>query len=208
MSEKPTKHNRYYLMRHGESLANRNSLIVSTEENAIDQYGLTTKGAEQVMQAALQTRLDSSVIIVSSDYKRAKETSTIMHSVLSTKHDIVYEPLLRERNFGKWELTDQQHYQEVWNQDLIYPQKSTDDVESVMSTLDRGEKVIEKLESTYQDKSILLVSHGDVLQILFTHYHGMHPRFHRSLASIANADIRALIPCEIEQKRSSNSMFT
>ena len=58
-------------MRHGESLANRRGIIVSKPENALNDFGLTPRGAEQVMQAALNTRLDRNTHEVSSDLKRA-----------------------------------------------------------------------------------------------------------------------------------------
>lgn len=41
MSESP---NRYHLLRHGESIANRRGLIASRPENALESYGLTPRG--------------------------------------------------------------------------------------------------------------------------------------------------------------------
>ena len=66
--------NRFFLMRHGESVANKRGIITSNEDNALNNFGLTNRGAEQVMNAALNTRLDQETIIVSSDYLRARET--------------------------------------------------------------------------------------------------------------------------------------
>lgn len=192
--------NRYYLMRHGESIANKEGLIVSSPNNAINRYGLTTNGANQVLEAALNTRLDDNAIIVSSDYKRAIESANIMHSVISTSSPIVIEPLLRERDFGQWELSDDSYYNNVWQQDIKSPNTRVNNVESVQQTLSRGLQVIKKLESMHQEKKILLVGHGDVLQILLAYYHQIDPRFHRSLNPIANADIRSLSQYDAYQK--------
>lgn len=191
------KKNRYYLMRHGESLANRRGLIISHPEHALNNYGLTTLGAEQVMTAALNTRLNQDTIIVSSDYLRARETAEIMHSVLSCKSEITFNTNLRERDFGDWELSDHSNYEKVWFHDLNSSAQPSNKVESVTQTLNRGLSVIDSLETEYQDRSILLVSHGDVLQILLAHHHQMNPRFHRSLRSLANADIRSLAKLEL-----------
>jgi len=188
--------NRYYLMRHGESIANKEGLIVSSSKNAINGYGLTTKGADQVLNAALSTRLGNELIIISSDYKRAVETATIMRSVLGISKEITYEPLLRERDFGAWELTEHENYEKIWQQDLTNPEETIKHAETVQQVLDRGLKVIKSLEKTYDDEKILLVGHGDVLQILFAYHHNINPRFHRSLSSIANADIRSLTQLE------------
>jgi len=184
--------NRYYLMRHGESLANRRSLIVSYPSNALDDFGLTSMGAKQVMQAAMNTRLNSDTIIVSSDYMRARETAIIMHNVIDVKEKIKYNTGLRERNFGDWELTDHAHYQEVWKNDLTRPDLPIKNVEPVSQVLKRTLHVIWSLEKEYDGKDILLVGHGDTLQILLAYHHGINARFHRSLSSIGNADIRVL----------------
>lgn len=192
--------NRYYLMRHGESIANKEGLIVSSAFNAINRYGLTNKGAQQVLNAALNTRLGSELVIISSDYKRAIETATIMHSVLGATLCVGYEPLLRERDFGDWELGEHENYEKVWQQDLTNPQERINNVETVEETLERGLSVISKLEETFSDKKILLVGHGDVLQILFAYHHNINPRFHRSLNSIANADIRSLKHLEAQHR--------
>lgn len=192
--------NRYYLMRHGESLANRRGLIVSHPDNALNNYGLTPRGAEQVMNASLKTRLGSDTIIVSSDFLRAKETAEIVASVLSCSNPPQYDERLRERNFGNWELTEHINYEMVWQDDVNHPSKTNNKVESVGDVLKRSLSVLKSLDQRYQGQRILLVGHGDVLQILLAHYHNINPRFHRSLSSIANADLRSLAKLELAIK--------
>ena len=201
MSSNPKPiNNRYYLMRHGESFAKRNGLIVSSEQNALSDFGLTSRGSEQVMQAALATRLSRETIIVTSDYRRALETAEIMKSVIDTVADITIDANLRERGFGEYELQDHAFYEDVWRHDIANPGKSQNGVESVENTLDRGLKVISRLEQYYIGKTILLVGHGDVLQILRAHYRNINPRFHRSLSALANAQIRCLNKLEVASK--------
>ena len=193
--------NRYYLMRHGESLANKQGLIVSHPGNAIDNFGLTTNGANQVSQAALNTRLSNDTIIISSDYKRAVETAEIMHNVLGMKSPISYDCSLRERDFGNWELSSHENYEAIWQQDLENSKTTfKNNVESVQQVLERGIKTIQQLESEFKQQSILIVGHGDVLQILFAYYQNIDPRFHRSLNPINNADIRQLVKTQVKQK--------
>ncbi|GHA17072.1 fructose 1,6-bisphosphatase [Arenicella chitinivorans] len=192
--------NQYTLMRHGESLANRKGLIVSAPENALNDYGLTSKGADQVISAALKSRIHSDTLIVSSDYRRAIETAEIVHSVVACKHDIVRDERIRERFFGDWELEDHRHYEDVWQNDLASPTSTDNNVEPVLDTLARAQSLIESLEADYTNRSILLVSHGDVLQILLAHYHRLNPRFHRSLSAIGNAEVRSLAKLELANK--------
>lgn len=48
------------------------------------------------------------------------------------------------------------------------------------------------LESAYNDKDILLVSHGDASQVLQTGFQKVDPRQHRSLQHLETAEIRQL----------------
>jgi probable phosphoglycerate mutase len=191
MPNKPN--NRYYLMRHGESLANQRGIIVSHPENALHHYGLTTLGAEQVTKRAVTTRLDHNTIIISSDYARARETAEIMGDVLDCVTKVELEPLLRERDFGEFELQDQQHYLTVWNNDLQHPETSYRGVETVGMVISRVIKLRATLEHRFSGRKILLVGHGDVLQIALAQCHAINPRFHRSLAHMSNADIRSTV---------------
>ncbi len=184
--------NSFFLMRHGESLANKEGVIVSHEDNAKEHYGLSNFGAEQVLASAIRTRLSSDTIIVSSDYKRCIETANIMSDVLDCTSKVEIDRNLRERDFGLFELQDVRNYDLVWQQDRNFPEQAYRKVESVADTLSRAVKVVDTLERRFKGRKILLVGHGDVLQILLAHSRGMSPRFHRSINSIDNAEIRSL----------------
>jgi len=45
--------NKYYLLRHGESHANREGIVISEPETGTSQYGLTGKGTESVIETAI-----------------------------------------------------------------------------------------------------------------------------------------------------------
>ena len=95
--------NQYFLMRHGESVANRKGIIVSHPLHGLNQYGLTSLGAEQVSESAVNTRLTDQTLIISSDFCRALESANIVLDVLCAAGPVVTDPRLRERNFGRWE---------------------------------------------------------------------------------------------------------
>ena len=70
-------HNRYFLMRHGESEANVADLIISYPETGCKRYGLSKQGRQQVRLSALESGLGSDTLIISSDFLRARETATL-----------------------------------------------------------------------------------------------------------------------------------
>lgn len=195
--------NRYFLLRHGESVANKRGLIVSHAAHALSDFGLTSRGAEQVLDSAIKTRLNQSTLIISSDYLRARESADIFHSVIGCHSNIVYDKRLRERNFGKWELQDHTNYESIWEADLVAPETPGDQVESVYSVLSRVQSLISDVEQEHEKRSVLLVGHGDVLQILLAHHHNINARFHRSVSHIANADIRSLSKLDLAIKTSA-----
>ena len=55
--------------------------------------------------------------------------------------------------------------------------------------LQRGLNVIQQLEQEYNNKTLLLVSHGDMLQILRTAFEGVAASLHRKLAHHQTAQI-------------------
>ncbi len=179
-------------MRHGESVANKNGIITSHEDNALNDFGLTNHGAEQVMHTALQTRLNQDALIVSSDYLRAKESAKIMQDIICASLEIRYDKRLRERNFGDLELQNSALYEKVWRQDEVSSNVQLNKVETVNHVLSRVLPLVDELNQTVSNQDVLLVGHGDVLQILLAYYQGLDPKFHRTIAPLKNAELRSL----------------
>jgi probable phosphoglycerate mutase len=190
MNKKDLK-NKYLLMRHGHSLANKEKLIVSSPETGTMQFGLTEKGKKQIQQAAVNLIDVEELIIYSSDFLRTKETSKIIGEMLHNK-EIHYTPLLRERFFGSYEKLSDSLYPSVWEKDKTDADNNHNSVESPRQVASRTETLIKELEEKYENHSILLISHGDCLQILQTVFENRSPAEHRSLPHLNVAEVRAV----------------
>ena len=195
MIQPHTIHNHYFLLRHGQSEANILEIIVSNPAEGVANYGLTPTGREQVassMQVAkVRGLLDSSTVIYSSDFKRCRDSAEIAQAILacSPPH---FTPALRERYFGTWDHTYHGNYQKVWSLDEQDPDHKTFGVESTVEVLQRTTALIHELEALYHAASILLISHGDALQILQTAFDRLSPALHRHLPPLATAEIRQI----------------
>jgi probable phosphoglycerate mutase len=110
--------NRYFLMRHGESQANKQRLIISDPATGCKLYGLTAKGREQAKESVAKSGLSKHTIIVSSDFARARETARIAQDTLRSP-EIVLRQGLRERFFGKLEGRPTDEYGKVWAHDDV-----------------------------------------------------------------------------------------
>lgn len=187
--------NRYFVLRHGKSRANERGIIISDPEEGVENYGLTEEGKEQVRKAVQEAKsegiIDKHTIIFSSDFKRCRETSEIARDILQCA-PIHFTVLLRERYFGIWEKTSLSNYQRVWDLDAQNPDQSINNVESANAVLKRVMLLINDLEKKYQHTNILLVSHGDALQILQTAFNNLSTSHHRQLPLLVTAEIRDL----------------
>ncbi|HEX3956728.1 MAG TPA: histidine phosphatase family protein [Trebonia sp.] len=190
MSTRPP--NTFYVMRHGQSKANEQGIIVS--HVATDQsgdYGLSELGRQQARDAASRSGLGSGTLIYSSDFARARQTAQIVRAQL-TAPPITLVPALRERFFGDWEGTSIANYAAVWATDELDPGHQDHNVEPVTAVLARAVALVASLDKEHAGRDILLVSHGDTLQILQAGLAGIDPAGHRSLPHLGTAEIRQL----------------
>lgn len=187
--------NTYYVLRHGRSLANREELIISHPDDGVPAYGLSDEGrlhvARAVEAAQQQYRLDHTTLIVSSDFARARETAEIAATLLHVD-SVIATPHLRERFFGAWDRQHTSNYSRVWSDDLVNPDHKHNDVESTSEVVARATALIRDLEDAYSGRNILLVSHGDTLQILQTAFERVASSHHRLLSHLETGEIRKL----------------
>lgn len=182
--------NNYSGMRHGQSKANVQKVIVSCIDNdRAGDYGLTGLGREQAFMAATGSALSSDTVICSSDFARAAQTAQIVSAALGAA-DVMVTQALRERCFGDWEGTASGNYAAVWAADKASPDHADHHVEPASAVLARATAFIIMCEQRYCGRDILLVSHGDTLQILQAGFSRMSPGEHRDLPYFEPAEIR------------------
>jgi len=185
--------NRYFIMRHGQSLANLQRVIVSHPKNGVDAYGLSEQGVIQVRESVQSSsRLDSKLLIVSSDFKRARETADIAHELLGSSKPLQFDERLRERNFGEWELTPDSAYPLIWAGDEINSDNDEKGVESPNQVMARVTALVCEYEEKISGVTMLLISHGDALQILQTAFSKQCASEHRRQPHLETAEIREL----------------
>jgi glucosyl-3-phosphoglycerate phosphatase len=184
--------NRFSVMRHGQSKANARGIIVSCIANdRRGDYGLSEPGRQQAVAAARSCGLPGNTVICSSDFSRARQTAEVVRAYLGAPEVVIAEAL-RERYFGEWEGSATGNYARVWAADEVNPCCAGGNVEQAAAVLDRSTAFIADLERRYSGRDILLVSHGDTLQILQAGFLRMNPSQHRCLPELKTAEIRQL----------------
>ena len=185
------QHNRIFIMRHGESLANIEQIIVSDPAVGTLHYGLTAAGEQQVRSAAAAFPGDTGTIIYASDFLRARETAAILQQAWHTE-EVRFHAALRERFFGVFDGRPDVNYHSVWKQDEEDTDYNETGVEPPEAVAGRLNTLIREIDTTFTGRNIVLVSHGDCLQILQAVRSGLAPRQHRRLPHLEVAEIREL----------------
>lgn len=223
-----TLRNRYLVMRHGESEANRARIIVSQPARGCAGYGLTAAGRAAVARAVrtwglrgpgddghgdratdtnpaanertaagrgtltappMPERGTALTHLYTSDFLRARETAAIVAAACPGTRLIVTE-LLRERDFGPCEGLDDSRYESLWRDDAAGVRPAG--IETPEAVAARMTALLARCEATHRDAVILLVSHGDPLQILLALAAGLAPHQHRRVPHLDKAAIRPL----------------
>jgi broad specificity phosphatase PhoE len=184
--------NRYFGLRHGESEANERSIIISDPGRGVAHWGLTARGRAQV-EAAVRgcPQLGPSTLIYASDFLRARETAEVARAVLGATA-VRLRTALRERWFGEHEGGPNSIYGGLWKRDAVDPDHHDHGVESAREVQERMWALVQELEDELHDQTVLLVSHGDPLQLLGVRFLDCGPETHRDLPPWQPGEVRAL----------------
>eukprot|EP00741_Cyanophora_paradoxa_P005165 tig00000863_g5007.t1 len=189
--------NRYWIVRHCESTANAGGFICSDPVIGLGQRcALTSRGKELARETA-QKVADAAgggrVLIFTSDFTRAQATADIIAREIGGEVRVALE--LRERFFGSLEGKPVEgNCEAVWEADSRDPSSHYAGAESVLEVFGRVSSFVTSTEKAWSNKRIVLVSHGDTLQILQAAVTGSDPKTHRRDFAISNGEVRALVP--------------
>ncbi|MDC7223270.1 MAG: histidine phosphatase family protein [Spirochaetales bacterium] len=183
--------NRYYALRHGRSEANEAGKIVSSPEEGTRLWGLTETGRKQVADGIGRSGLGEETVIVTSDFRRTRETARLAAELLHCPEP-EEDARLRERFFGDYDGKDNSHYERIWEKDVKNGHNKEGNVESPEEVRHRVSRLVMELEERFHDRDIILVSHGDALQIGQTWFEQRDSREHRDLAHLETGEVRRL----------------
>lgn len=187
-------HNRYFLVRHGESKLELEQMILSDPSCKYDfNFSLTNRGREQMRNAALEIeRMGGSVSwIYTSNFQRAFQSALILREELGLLYSnfrTEFSGLLDPRKMGRLERSKVDNWKTIWEQDQVdlhsapppvlsslQPSAST---ESVIDLYRRALEAFTRLEGSYYGQDIVLVSHQDTLSVFTAALYGTDLRQH------------------------------
>lgn len=202
-------HNRYFLVRHGESTLDTRKLIISNPSFKYDTtYGLTKLGIQQMHAAAktIQDTYDGAPSwLYTSNFQRSFQSSLIIREdlgMLFSQLRTEFSGLLDPRKMGDLDFKSSNNLGAVWAGDLKDPTNTPPPVPaslqpsaSVESPRDLYRRALEcftRLESTYYGEDVILVSHQDTLSLFTAALMGTPLTDHHKDWSIELGEVRCL----------------
>lgn len=158
------KRNNFFLVRHGESESNVNK--VNNSDRTVSNP-LTARGQEQAKEAAKLLETKKIDLLIYSPFERTKATADILAESLNlAPAQVIADERIAEIKLGDFEGQSNQSYQ-----DFLHQQGkgwSAEDVngESWQTVMKRVGDFLYDINTKYQNKNILVVSHNAPLQML------------------------------------------
>ena len=155
-----------FLTRHGETDHNLNRRY----QGQMDVY-LNQTGIHQADLLAKRLGTEKIDAIIASDLSRTTETARAICAFRKNSPAIQTDPRWRELSFGKWEGLDHREIKaqwqgeaEAWYADIVHT--APPGGESLSQLSKRVDEALEDLKSAHKDETVLLVTHGGVIQTL------------------------------------------
>ncbi len=161
-----------YIVRHGETEANKNKIVMGHLDAP-----LTALGVEQATARAEELKNIQFDAIFSSDSLRAQRTAEIIK--LERQLAITTSQALRERSFGQWEGKSADEYKK--NFQHLFATLTTlsaegqknlklaDDIESDEEMIGRFITQLREIAVAYQGKTVLVATHGGCIRTFLMH---------------------------------------
>lgn len=143
-----------YIVRHGQTDWNVLRKIQGQVDTELNETGI--KQAEIIRDELINVPID---LIISSPLIRAKKTAEIINE--NRNIPIIYDERIMERDFGEYEGVDINDVDTsgFWD---YYLNETFDKAESIREFFNRVYSFYDEVLEKYQDKNVLVVSHGGV----------------------------------------------
>lgn len=166
--------NNYFVIRHGQDRDNAQGILNGHRDTPLTEIGITQANQLACDIKNLNLKID---LVLTSPLLRAKTTADIVTQINSFPSPTI-EPLLIERKFGVMTGEKKSNIVKLCSPDIIVSEKinyflNPTGAETFPDLITRSKKFFSKYDSQYNNKNILLVTHGDIGKMLYCSYYNL-----------------------------------
>jgi isoleucyl-tRNA synthetase len=162
LKEKTASSNNFRVMRHGSAEHNEKQQVNSSDP---EKYGLTDNGKQTVEDKA--DNLSDIDVILTSPFRRCRETAEIIADQCNVGDDsLITDDRLREYDFGEFDGGSMEEYREWRDSQEDFYTTPTPGGESLLQLKSRYGDFLYDIDENYDEKNILIISHGGFLEVL------------------------------------------
>lgn len=158
--------NTYTIMRHGEA-GNNIQKVMNSEIN--EKFRLTPTGEKETRKAAAALKAEKIDFIIHSPLPRTSQTASIVAETLGIlSKNVIKDDSLREIGFGSMEGASIDEYHTYFSSSEEKFTKRPEGGENILDVKKRVGDFLEEIESRYEGKKILLITHHTTAWQLFS----------------------------------------
>lgn len=155
-----------YSTRHGQTSYNKKEIILGTTDITLDSTG---REQAEVLADKIAD-LDCIDLIISSPMTRAMQTARTVADKCGL--DIIIEERFREWNYGEYE--GKSRFTEGFADNKVnFGVKMGKNGESLLQLSHRVYSALDDIIKMYNDKTVLIVSHGGICRVIETYFNDM-----------------------------------
>lgn len=151
------------IVRHGQTDHNKNNYCQGSIDTILNEEGI--KQAKELKEKFKNINIDA---VFSSPLKRALETAKIA----MPDKEILIDERIKERHLGLYEgaFSKTISFEEYGHYHL---NKKDNGVEQIKDLYERISSFFNELKTNYENKTVLIVTHGAVYNVIYYYIHGI-----------------------------------
>lgn len=169
-----TLKNKYTLLRHGQTIYQKEGRKENYEPDSPHKLELTEEGKQMVRDSAEKLKDKNIDIIFASPFLRTKQTAQITAEVIGyDKERIIYDDKIVDINLGEFMGQPMDESTKFYFDGTGSFDNRPKNGESWNDVLKRVKSFLDEVEKKYKDKNILIVSHADPIWLLAGYLRGI-----------------------------------
>ena len=177
-----------YVIRHGQTDWN-----VKEKCQGRTDIELNNTGIKQAQNAKEQLKKHKIDLIICSPLKRTRKTAEIINETINS--EIIIDERIIERGYGNLEGKTDEEWKEIIGDNVSIANYynlnwNKQNIEPIQDICKRVWEVLDEIKEKYNDKNILLVTHGGTCRAINAYFNGIGEDGHVQSAKIKNCEIR------------------